>query len=317
MSAPVPLKRSPSTPRPTTRETWFWTGLIVLTVALFYGPLRDWFKFALEDDLYSHAVIVPLISSYLIWWARLWPLQRQAVPPAIRSVAGGGFLIGMLLGHGIIPPIIGSSDSSIDSFSSSMLGFVLCIGAASLGVLGWRGLKAVLAPWLVLLFMVPFPESVLLGIETFLQYGSAAVAGWLFQVADTPVLISGLVMKLPGVSIQVARECSGIHSTVVLFITATTAGLVFLKTGWARTLLIGLAIPLALVRNGFRVFTLGELAVKLGPEVLDSWIHHDGGPYFFAASLIPLGLLLLLLRKWEVRRSGREQELVKPAPTTP
>jgi exosortase/archaeosortase family protein len=56
-------------------------------------------------------------------------------------------------------------------------------------------------------------------------------------------------------------------------------------------------IPLAFLRNGFRVFVLGELCVHLGPQMIDTPIHHHGGPIFFVLSLIPFSLLLYFLMK--------------------
>jgi len=121
----------------------------------------------------------------------------------------------------------------------------------------------------------------------------------MFAVSDLPVLQDSVSIRLPGVSLQVAPECSGIHSTMVLLITSLVAGHFFLRSPWKRALLCLAVIPLALVRNGFRVFVLGELCTHIGPQMLDSPIHHHGGPLFFALSLPPFFLLLYLLRRSE------------------
>ena len=60
-------------------------------------------------------------------------------------------------------------------------------------------------------------------------------------------------------------------------------------------------IPLGILRNGFRVFVIGQLCVHIGPYMINSRIHHQGGPLFFALSLVPLFLLLLWLRRRERR----------------
>jgi len=60
-------------------------------------------------------------------------------------------------------------------------------------------------------------------------------------------------------------------------------------------------LPIALARNGLRVFVIGELCVRIGPEMIDSYIHHHGGPIFFALSLIPFSLVLLWLVKADRR----------------
>jgi exosortase/archaeosortase family protein len=64
-------------------------------------------------------------------------------------------------------------------------------------------------------------------------------------------------------------------------------------------------IPLALLRNGFRVFTIGQLCINIGPHMIDSFIHKKGGPIFFALSLVPFFLILVFLRKSELK-SERE-----------
>jgi exosortase/archaeosortase family protein len=61
-------------------------------------------------------------------------------------------------------------------------------------------------------------------------------------------------------------------------------------------------IPIALLRNGLRVFVIGQLCVRIGPEMIDSPIHRHGGPVFFAFSLIPFFALMFLLQKSESRR---------------
>jgi len=58
-------------------------------------------------------------------------------------------------------------------------------------------------------------------------------------------------------------------------------------------------IPLALLRNGFRVFVLGQLCIHISPRMIDSPIHHRGGPIFFVLSLVPFFLLLWLLKRSE------------------
>ena len=134
-------------------------------------------------------------------------------------------------------------------------------------------------------------------IEAGLQQGSAAVANVFFTIADTPMVNDGLVFRLPGIQIEVAPECSGIHSTVVLFITSLLAGHYFLRRPWKRVVLCLIVIPLALLRNGFRVFVIGELCVHVGPQMINSVIHRRGGPLFFLLSLIPFFYLLFYLRR--------------------
>ena len=75
-----------------------------------------------------------------------------------------------------------------------------------------------------------------------------------------------------------------------------------------RLVLVAFVIPLGLLRNGFRVCVIGLLCVKFGPQMINSPIHHHGGPLFFALSLIPLFLLLWWLRSGERGKAGGRAE---------
>jgi exosortase/archaeosortase family protein len=110
---------------------------------------------------------------------------------------------------------------------------------------------------------------------------------------------------------EVADECSGIRSSLVLFITSLLAGHLFLNTPWKRAVLTLVVIPIAIVRNGFRIFTIGMLCVHIDPSMINSPIHKRGGPLFFALSLIPFFLLLAWLRRTERKKRPTAAAAVK------
>jgi len=84
-----------------------------------------------------------------------------------------------------------------------------------------------------------------------------------------------------------------------LFITSLLAAHLFLRTPWKRTVFVLVVLPLGILRNGFRVYTIGELCIHIGPQMINSPIHRKGGPIFFVLSLIPLFILLVMLQKSE------------------
>jgi len=112
-----------------------------------------------------------------------------------------------------------------------------------------------------------------------------------------PFLRAGQIFQLPNITLEVGQECSGIRSSVVLFITSILAANLFLKTTWRRFVLVAIVIPLGILRNGFRIFVIGFLCVHVGLQMIHSLIHRRGGPLFFVVSLVPLLLVLWLLRK--------------------
>jgi exosortase C (VPDSG-CTERM-specific) len=156
---------------------------------------------------------------------------------------------------------------------------------------------------------VPMPDPVADYLENASKFASAEVANALFSLSGTPVLRDGMMFQLPGITLEVAQECSGIRSSFVLFITSLLATHLFLKTPWRRAVLVAAVIPLGLLRNGFRILTIALLCVHIGPEMIHSPIHRRGGPIFFVASLVPLFFLLWWLRRGEQRPATGTTEL--------
>jgi exosortase C (VPDSG-CTERM-specific) len=179
------------------------------------------------------------------------------------------------------------------------LGFVCFVAAGGAFFFGGAGMRELAFPFGFLIFLVPLPDGIVYWLEMGSMLASADTAFLLFNLTGTPILRDGTVFQLPGIVIAVAPECSGIRSSLVLFITSLLVAHLFLKSSWRRIVLVALVIPLGIVRNGFRVLVIGLLCVHYGPNMIDSVIHRRGGPFFFALSLIPLFLLLWWLRKGE------------------
>ncbi len=267
--------------------------LIVLTV-LFIQPLTRLAGYAATNDLNSHILLVPLISGYLIY------LQRKRLSAAYRSSIGGTAAAG---GVGIAALAMWiywrASVSNNDGHTLIALSFVSLVAAGGFLFFGWKWMAAAAFPIAFLIFMAPLPDAVVEWLEKGSMLASAEAAALYFGATGTTFVRHGTVFELPGIVIQVGQECSGIRSSWVLFMTSILASHLFLKTRWRRIVLVAFVIPLGILRNGFRILVIGLLCVHVGPHMIDSTIHHRGGPLFFALSLIPLFLLMWWLRRQE------------------
>ena len=280
-------------------------GLVTLGLALCFGiPLWDLIRFAAGSELYSYILLVPFISLYLVWLKRgSFPTCSQPARKAAALFLTAGTVV--LIAYWLVfrPRLKLMED---DYLAVMMVSFLLFFFGTCCLFFGREILRAAVFPLGFLVFMVPIPAVAVREVDSFLQYGSAAVAQGFFKLSGTPFFENGLVFQLPGITIQIAPECSGIHSSLVLFITSMLASYVFLRTPWKRAVFILAVIPLGILRNGFRVFTIGELCVHLGPQMINSPIHRQGGPIFFVLSLIPLFILLVVLQKSE-RAGGKSK----------
>ena len=309
-SNPPPIQNRSSEPGKTPRQTGALLPAILILIGCFGLSLYHLLQFSIRSSLYSHIVLVPMISVYLIW------SKRHATPtfskPA-RKFAGLLLIAGTLtLAVYWAAKLTGRTLAQEDSLALTTLSFLFLLTGLCTAFIGRKEILTHAFPLCFLVFMVPLPAFVLTSVETFLQHGSAVVAHALFKTVGTPVFNEGLTFKLPGISLEIAPECSGIRSSLALFITSLLAGYFFLRTPWKYTVLAFAVIPLAFLRNGFRVFTIGELCVHLGPDMIDSYIHRQGGPIFFALSLIPFFGLLRLLQKSE--HGGKAGTSKFPAP---
>jgi exosortase C (VPDSG-CTERM-specific) len=282
-------------------------GFCLLLTLAFAGPLLGLVKYALKEELHSHVLLIPFVSLYLAWQAAgTLPKERKT------SVVGGVILILLAVGVFLWPQWAGITLSANDDHSRMAACYVLLVGAGGFLFLGNPLMRALAFPFAFLIFMVPLPNAAVIGLENWLMRWSAEAAHWFFQWTGTPVYRSGQVMELPGMTLEVAPECSGIRSSFVLFITSLVASYMLLKSPWHRGLLVAMVIPLGIIRNGLRVLVIGLLCVHQGPHMIDSWIHHRGGPVFFGISLIPLLLLIFWFHRREARAAGFQKRTADP-----
>jgi exosortase C (VPDSG-CTERM-specific) len=277
---------------------WFAAGLTLI----FAWPLLGLVRFAWQNDFHSHALLIPCVVAYLIWQRRKELSGESARSPL---PAGGMLLAGLVALAGLWSHGGMGTPEPRAHLALATLGYLLFLGAGAFWFLGGRLLRHCVFPAVLLVFLLPMPLAMENAIEVFLQHASAEAASLFFTATGSTVYREGLVFRLPGIAIQVAQECSGIRSSLVLFITSLIAGDLLLKSRWRRAALTLFVIPLAILRNGFRVFTIAMLCVHVSPRMIDSPIHHQGGPIFFALSLIPFFLFLLWLRRGERRREPR------------
>lgn len=281
---------------PGLRRFWWFSGLLVLA----YG----WILFSLVvysagTEIHSHILLIPFVSAYLI------RLNRNALPGGSDCSPGWAAVLavtGLALLALVFEAGTGQGGLSWNDFLSLTVGSFLCfLSAGGFLFLGKRWMGIVSFPAAFLVFMVPLPDAAVVAIEHTLMAATSEVVDGLFLIAGVPCLRDGHVFQIPGITLRVAQECSGIRSSWVLFITSLLASYLFLRSPWRRALLMAVVIPLGILRNGFRILVLAELCIHYGPQMIDSALHHRGGPIFFVLSLIPLFLLLWWLRRGESR----------------
>jgi exosortase C (VPDSG-CTERM-specific) len=289
-------------------------AFIAILVLVFWKSVFALVVHALNSELHSYLLIVPIISAFLIY------IQRGRLPKQLGPSPGwaSGFIALGLTALGLSWQMAAERWSHNDYLCVRTFSLVCLVVGGGFLFLGRKWMAAVAFPAGFLFFTVPLPDTLVLHLETASKLASADMADILFRLSGTPALRDGTIFQLPGMIIEVAQECSGIRSSLVLFITGLVASYLLLNSPWRRAVLVGLVIPLGIVRNGFRILVISLLCVNVGPHMIHSAIHRRGGPYFFALSLVPLFLVLWWLRRGDVAVStpSRSEQPGKTVPLT-
>jgi len=270
---------------------------VTISLIAFWRAIDNLLVYSIRHESCSHIVLVPLISAYLLF------AERRQIFSGVCSSGSVGIimiLLGVALYWTAIRGSIPWQGNTVLSLETMAL--VLVWTGGFLWTYGLAPARAAIFPLLFLLLMVPLPDKVLASLIHALQQGSTEVSYLLFRLVDIPVLRQGFVLSVPNITIQVAAECSGIRSSLALFLTCLLAARLFLRTRWKMILLVSLAFPLAIIKNGIRIVTLTLLSIYVDPGFLNGRLHHEGGFVFFLVALLMVVPMLLLLVRSENRR---------------
>lgn len=266
-------------------------GLLAVSLLAGFLPLFNTVALAIRQDEYSYLLLIIPISAALIF--REWPLLRSHFSMSIRpglTLLGTALLIACFA-------IAGAGMFTADVvLSIRILAIVVWwIGAL---VLCWGHVvcKRILFPLLFLFGLIPLPGIILDSIVGLLQQQSAWAATGLFKTFGIPVAQDGVFLAIPGLTLQVAPECSSIRSSSLLLITTLVLAQLVLYSPWRKAIVVLLSVPLAVAKNGLRIFALGTLATKVDPSYITGSFHHQGGVIFFLIALLEVFALLWILQ---------------------
>jgi len=283
------------------------SALIAGSVAIWWRPLVSTLKLALGSDAYTYILLIAPLSVALMYFE--W--SGDPYGPSRRGWAGWVLLSVALLLRALTAASLNAASTDI-ILSLSVFGLVLWwIGSAVLSF-GPGIFRSRLFPFCFLFLIVPVPTGVVSWITQTLQYQSAVGATLLFRIDRVPVTRDGLIISIPGLDLEVASECSSIRSSTMLIVITLVLAHLFLQSRWRQILLLAASLPLAVVKNAIRIFTIAELGTRVDPAYLDGKLHHNGGILFLALAVVMIVLLLWVLRQSELRNSrlGRSRDLV-------
>jgi exosortase len=278
---------------------WLGFGLwIALSLVLFARPLGWMIHFALQNDDASHILLIPLICAWVIY------LERRTIFHRLSSdISSAVFLFFVAAFFYAWTTQSGADWTLASNLTGYALALVLLWISGFALFFGRSALQDARFSLLFLFLAVPLPEFLLNGAIFVLQKGSAEITAAVFNLMGVPFLREGFVFHLARANIEVARECSGIRSSMALLILALLVAHFRLKSNWKKALFVACGLFMMMIKNGIRIATLTLLAVYVDPSFLTGKLHHDGGVVFFLLGLLFLLPVLLLLQRSEGEES--------------
>src|SRR5262245_3730549 len=259
-----------------------WFLALVLVVAAVYAPVLsqlagDW----IHDPNYSHGVLIPVISGFLLWRSRK---DFRALPVSPMNPGLLGIVAAVLL------LVVGVAGAEV---FTQRVSFVLLLASLVLFLAGRAWFKKAAFPLAFLLLAIPLPYLVYYSLTAPMQALAARAAvvglGWV----GVPAMAQGNFMHLPETSLEVAEACSGIRSLYAFLALGALLAHSMSIPFWGKTIVFLSTIPVSIAANAVRVWGSGISAHLAGPRAVEGTVHELFGVVIFAGAI----LVFLLVRK--------------------
>ena len=164
---------------------------------------------------------------------------------------------------------------------------------------GMPFLKALVFPLGLLVLMVPVPAQLYslatVPLQLLVSKASAGVA----QIAGVPIYREGNVLILPNHKLAVVQACSGLRSLMALITLNIIYGHMTLRNNWLRIILIGCAVPVALLANILRVIIMIICFQYYDFDLTRNFVHTIFGIFIFAFALAAVAFIKGGLSRWD------------------
>lgn len=268
------------------RTNLIWTCVIVGLLLYAYYPIVDPLiqRFEARDSYYSHGYMVPFITVYLIWRKRK---ELATIEPEGSLLGLPVVVLGLLIY--VVSYFLEVNFTAYASLIIVIFGIVHFLG-------GWKVTKVFFFPLFFLIFMIPLPQVVILGIAFKMKMAASEMSSWLVNLIGIETYVSGSRIFYPGGFLWVGDPCSGLRSLISFLALGTVVVQLTSGSAWKKGLLFISVIPIALLSNVVRIFVLTLASYFYGSQIIDGFLHDFMGFMVFVIGFIGLITLMNILK---------------------
>lgn len=264
-------------------------AVFAMSVWLFWDGLSRMWGWWLELPEYSHGMLIPPISLFLIW-------QQK---DRLEQVSFSGSWWGVIL------VLVGGAMLLLGQFATVYTlveyAYVVTLFGLVLAFTGTAAFRWLFMPLFILVFMVPLPQFLLANLSTKLQLLSSQIGVFVIRLFGISVFVEGNVIDLGGYKLQVAEACSGLRYLFPLMTLGFLMAYFYKGALWKRVVLFLSSIPITVLMNSLRVGVIGVTVDHWGIDMAEGFLHEFQGWMIF---MVCAGLMLAEIAL--LNRIGRE-----------
>lgn len=249
---------------------------------------------------YSHGVIIPFLSAYLIW------RRRDELRQLPFTGSWGGLVILCL---GLALRWVGETTTmrTIEHYA-----LLVVIYGAVLALIGPALFRKLWVPLLLLIFAMPLPTFFDSAVSLQLRLWSSQLGVWFIRAAGVSVLLEGNVIDLGGYKLEVADACSGLRYLLPLMTLAFIMAYLYRAPLWKRAVVFLSSIPITVLMNSLRIGFIGITVDRWGQSMAEGLLHDFEGWIVFMFSTAAVFGVALGLSK--LGTAGRPEALFSFGP---
>lgn len=264
---------------------WPLLALTGLLAWAYYPMLAVFADKWINDPQYSHGLLVPIFSGYLV--RRAWkagPIAWNPMPivgcSLLVLVLGMRLVAGSLLFH------------QLDAAS-----LLVALAAISLAAGGWSVLKRTGPAIAFLVFMVPLPYELERNVGQPLKAAATVCSTFVLQTLGQPAIRDGNLILIDEVRLGVVDACSGLKMMVTFAAFSAGAVLLMQRTRFEKLMVLLGIVPIAIASNVMRITATGLGYICLTDKGTLDFLHDFNG-----WMMMPVGLALLGLEVWVLKK---------------
>lgn len=264
-----------------------WQGAaIVAVLGWAYLPmLRVFADKWVNDPQYSHGLLVPFFSAFLIW--RAWKGQALTLKPL--PVLGCGLLVTILAMRAAAGALL-FHQLDAASLLLALVGVALAFGGLPLLKLTGPGI-------MFLVFMIPLPYELERNVGAPLKTAATVSSTYLLQTLGQPAIRDGNLILLDEVRLGVVDACSGLKMMVTFAAFSVGAVLMMARSRFEKLMVLLGVAPIAVLTNVLRITATGVSFAFITDKGTRDFLH-DAYGYL----MMPIGLALLWGEVWVLKR---------------